>query len=60
VSLAKKVRICFGVALAFLFVGATVAARYNPHLNSFCDKLVSNSSLLESRNSSLSSPSPAS
>jgi hypothetical protein len=29
-----------GVALASLFVGAMVAARNNPHLNSFRDKLV--------------------
>jgi hypothetical protein len=40
VSLAKKERIFFGVALAPLFVGAMVTARYNPHLNSFRDKLV--------------------
>ena len=39
-SLAKKERIFFGVALASLFIGAMVAARYNPHLNSFRDKLV--------------------
>ena len=36
----KKERILLGVVLASLFVGAMVAARCNPHLNSFCDKLV--------------------
>ncbi len=38
--MAKKERIFLGVALASLFVGAMVAARYNPHLNSYRDKLI--------------------
>ena len=39
-SLTKKERIFLGIALASLFVGAMVTAHYNPHLNSFRDKLV--------------------